>query len=741
MAQSILKSDSIAHSKAKAKAKLSVISGSYDPVVHSEVTYQIIHATPGRIRFRIPRLISDSAYTERLQGLIDAESKITRVRFRQAAGSMTVFYASHLETEREIICCVRHLLQRAINPSLPQKSLAQSQSSWAGLRIPAIATGLSLLPRLLGFSFPPIFVGSAIAAAAIPIALRTWESITCDRRLNVDFLDLSAVSIITAQGHFFTAASMITLIELGEAIRERTARSTQNHTLDLLSSLAQYVWVESNGEKQAIPIEDVKRGDIVIVYPGEQIPVDGRIVRGKALIDEQKLTGESMPEFRHVGEKVYATTLVREGQIYIETKHTGADTRAGRTVALIQSAPVHDTRVENYAAKIADRAVLPTLLLGGLVFAATRSPARAASVLTIDFATGIRVSVPTTVMAAMTAAARRGILIRSGRALEKLAEINAVVFDKTGTLTQGDVTIVEIKTANSAIPESRVLELAAAAEQRLTHPIATAILRRAEAEGLEVLPRGEWHYHVGLGIEVKIEDQTVLVGSERFLEKEGVNVQPLYDRHPELKTIGYPLIFVACDGEIQGALEYADPLRPESRDVIVALRDSLGAEIQMLTGDHWQRAKEVAKALNIREDHVHAEAFPEDKAKLIQQLHEDGKTVGFVGDGLNDSAALAYADLSVSFRDGSEIARETADVVLMTNDLRSLVEAIAIARQAQQIINQNATLVAVPNLFGLVLAGTVGINPMAATMINNGSSVIAGMNGLRPIFNGHKALD
>jgi Cu2+-exporting ATPase len=721
--------------------RISATFGTDKPAVQlGKVTYQIVHTVPGRVRFRIPKISKDLEYTQALHGLASLDEKILSVRTKRAAASVVISYIPGLLTEEEMFSHLVKLIQLASNPAvmigreglLSDRQEDKSEVSWSALKLPALATFLSLMAGPLGLSISPILVGGAIIMASLPVAKRACESVLAERRLNVDFLDFAAIAIVTAQSHYLTSCSMIVLIQLGETIRERTARSSQSQTLDLLSSLSKFVWVERNGEKQQIAIEQVQPEDTVIVYPGEQIPVDGHILKGKAIIDQQKLTGESMPVVRSQGQEVYASTIVREGQLYILAERLAEDTRAGRTLKLLKEVPVHDTRVENYAAKIADRMVLPTILLGGFVFALTRSAARAASVLTIDLATGIRVSVPTTVMAALYAAARKGILIRSGKALEQLALVDAFVFDKTGTLTQGNVAIVSIETAEPSISEMEVLQLAASVEQRITHPVAEAIVNCANYHELTLLPRGEWQYQVGLGIKAQIDNQEVLVGSERFLLREGVKLNKLSKNCPDLQQDNYPQIFVARNGKALGVIQYADPLREESQQIVKTLREDIGAEIHILTGDNQQRANLVAEQLNIPLSQTHAEAFPEDKAAIVQALHDSGKIVAFVGDGLNDSAALAYADVSVSFRDGSDAARETADIVLMTNDLRGLVEAIAIARHAQKIISQNTKIVAIPNLSGLALAATVGINPMTATLINNGSSVIAGANGLRP---------
>ncbi len=712
---------------------------------HPEVAYTVVHEIPGRIRFRVPRIAEDAEYAQRLTVLAKSDAKVTDVRVNPTAASMAVSYDASLISDKKMRSHLINLIQTAseanilidLKAAATQQEPEQESNLWSALSLPALSATLALLGGPFGLPIPPVIIGGTIAVAALPVAQRAIDSILYEHRLNIDFLDLAAITITTLQGQFISPSIMIVLVEVGEAIREQTARSSKAETLDLLDSLKQDVWVERNGEKQQISIHQVQRGDIVIVYPGDQIPVDGCIIRGKALIDEQKLTGESMPVMRRKGQAVYTSTLVREGQLYIRTEKVGADTRAGQIIKVMQDAPVHDTRIENYAANIADQAVVPTLILSGLVFAFTRNFARAASVLTLDFATGIRVSVPTTVLAALTYAARRGILIRSGRALEKLAQVDAVVFDKTGTLTQGEAVIVTVETEGESTSPIQVLELAAAAEQRLTHPVAEAVVRYAEEQGVKIPPREKFDYEIGLGVRAKIAGQAVLVGSEYFLRQEGIYLNGQPEKHSRQS---HSVIYVASNGELQGAIAYRDPLRPESREVIKALRAE-EMEIHLLTGDNKRTAHAVASELGIEEAHTHAEAFPEEKVVVVKDLHEQGKTVAFVGDGINDSPALAYADVSVSFANGSDVARETADVVLMENNLRGLPEAIAIARQAMQLIHQNTGIVAIPNLGALVLAVAVGIDPLAATLVNNGSTVVAGLNGLRPLIEDSEILD
>jgi Cu2+-exporting ATPase len=319
--------------------------------------------------------------------------------------------------------------------------------------------------------------------------------------------------------------------------------------------------------------------------------------------------------------------------------------------------------------------------------------------------------------------------------LELLAEIDTVVFDKTGTLTQGDIVVTEVETVKENWSKKRVLQLAASAEQRITHPVAEAIINYAKDYNITILPRQEWNYIVGSGMEAEIDGLNVLVGSEKFLKEKGIDLDNNYLNSLNQKSVQewLSLVYVACNGEFIGTIQYTDPLRPESAGLIYELQHDYGMKVHILTGDNQTRALQVAHKLNIPEYQVHAEAFPEDKARIVRNLNRSGRVVAFVGDGLNDSVALAYADVSISFADGSDIARETADVVLMNNDLNSILEAIKIAKETQNLIEQNTMLVVAPNLIGLGFASTIGLNPLLATVIHNGTAIAAGLNSLRPL--------
>ena len=675
-----------------------------------------VHHIPGRVRFRISRLQNDSDYAANLQEYLLAQPGIERVRINRFAASIAINYGYTSAPLAEIASYLKDLIQKLGNHKVGNVQPTETEN-WSSLTLPVFTTVISWLSNQLGLIWlRPIAIASLLTVT-LPIAKRASASLWRDRKINIDCLDLLAVGLSYGQGRLATPALVITLHELGDLIRDRTARSTENQTADLLDAIGHFAWVIREGKPVQIKSDLVEVGETVIVYPGEQIPVDGKVLKGVATVDQQQLTGESMPIVAEIGTVVYASTLVRSGQIYLRADRVGKQTRAAASLELLQNAPVHDTRMANYAAQLADKLILPSLVLAGVVLGITGEPNRAASILTLDFVTGIRVSMPTAFLGALNHNTRHGILVRSGRTIEQLAEIDTVVFDKTGTLTQGQLTVVGIQTVPGRMSATQVLTLAAAAEQRIAHPVAEAITNYAHSQNIELPRRGEWNYEVGLGLRAIIEDKAVLVGSDRFLIQEGISLECLENRAFPLRQLcdledksitssWLSLIYVACDGELQGIIQYADPLRLESKALIASLQAS-GREIHLLTGDNQHRAKMVAEELNIPLERVHAQAFPEQKAALIRDLKLAGKTVAFVGDGLNDSVALAYADVSVSFANGSDIAREIADVVLMNNDLSTLIEALNIAQETKKLIEQNTMLVVAPNLMALTAVSTV----------------------------------
>lgn len=722
----------------------------FRPVIHpftdsslDALAWRVQHHIPGRLRLRVPALGAQDSYALWLQASLEAIPGVICLRINRAARSIVIQHqpaAAELvwtrlgellgQPEQEPVGDNGH---QAISSSRETSGEPQTMTPndsghhWSSLQLPGLASALAFASQFPTLRWLRPMAAATLATTILPIAQRAFRSLWQERRLNIDCLDLLALSLSAWQGKLLTPALVVTLHQLGDTIRDQTARATEVRSSTLADAIGRFAWVQGGDELRQVPSDQVWVGAIVVVHPGEQIPVDGTVLAGEATVDQQGLTGEAMPIVAQLDSYVFASTLVRSGQLTLRADRVGDNTRAAAGLRLLQQAPVYDTRMANYTERVADRLIVPSLLLATLVLGITRDPARAASILTLDFVTGIRVSIPTAFLGALNHTTRHGVLVRSGRTLEQLAEVDTVVFDKTGTLTEGRIAIADISPTSST-PE-RLLQLAASAEQRLTHPVAEAIVHQAQQQELPLLPRGDWDYIVGFGVVAQVDGHTVLVGSERFLHQRQVN----WNGWSNPKASLLSQIYVACDGEFAGTLGYTDPLRPESPRLVNLLQRQFGLELHLLTGDNPQRAAQVAQELGIPPERVYSEAFPDQKATIVRDLHRAGRTVAFVGDGLNDSVALAYADVSVSFERGADIARETADVVLMNNDLLELLEAIAISRETRDLIEQNIALVVAPNLLALGLAATAGLNPLVATTIHNGSAIAAGLNSLRPL--------
>jgi P-type Cu2+ transporter len=675
----------------------------------------VLHELPARVRLKVPALRWETTLAERLEASLGGRDGIVEARANPACASLTLRYTG--TPSRELI---QEWIDEAYDSPLPEKPRDEAPS----LR-PLICGALTVTSALLGV--PPLWRGGLLAVSAWPIFQRAITAVREERRLTVDALDASAIGLLGARGDIMAAGLSSSLIAFGEYIRAHTAGRSRRDLTALLGERERFAWVQRGEAKIRLRASEIQPGDIVIVYSGQMISVDGEVVSGHGLVDQQMLTGESRLIESGPGANVYASTLLADGKLYINTEKSGASTRAHQLVRLLEDAPSQETQMTNYARQFADRLVLPTLALAGGV-AVVGTPAAAVSVLLFDFATGIRVSAPTTILASLSSAMRRGVLIKGGAGLERLAKVDTLIFDKTGTLTRGTPTVSDVKTFKNEISPEEVLVLAAAAERRLSHPVAQAITREAEKLELPITERSDSHYTLGLGVAATIDGASVLVGDARLLKRHGVEL----NSHRAKRNGSDPSssVLIARERELLGEVLYADQVREEAGLALDALRGLGIKEIHMVTGDDEEAALQVAAPLGI--ENVMANVFPEDKARFVQELREQDKVVAVVGDGINDSPALAFADVSVSLKGGSDIARETADVVLQ-DDLMGLPLAIETSREAMQIIRQNLAIVGVPNALGLGLAVLGAAGPIVSTAINNGSSVLAAANGLRPL--------
>jgi heavy metal translocating P-type ATPase len=458
------------------------------------------------------------------------------------------------------------------------------------------------------------------------------------------------------------------------------------------------------------------------------------VIKGRASVEQKTITGESLPVDRQVGSKVYAATVVREGKLYLRAERVGRETTAAQIVRMVSDAPIGETRIQNYAEKFADRLVAPSLAVATGLCAVSGDVNRFLSMVIIDYGTGIRVAAPTSVLASMIHAARHGIMIKGGSQIEKLNRVDTILFDKTGTLTEGRPHVQSIRSYDERhFPSEKILALAAAAEARLTHPVAEAVLAKARELKVKIPPRSDSRFHVGLGVEVHVNGHTVHLGSERFLRDQNIRLDSAIGDLRQINSYGHSALLLAVEGKIAGAISYADQIRPECSAVIKTLHNRGLRDLTMLTGDNSTVAAGVASRLGL--DRFVANVFPAEKAEIVAELQREGRVVAMVGDGINDSPALARADVGIAMKGGADIAREAADVVLMEENLWKLIAAFDVSSDAMKLIRQNFAIIAGLNTLAYALAIPPGlINPGITTLISNGSAILATLNAVRPVM-------
>jgi Cu2+-exporting ATPase len=716
------------------------------PASRSAAALQFVvrHFTPGRIRVYAPTLCVRRPLAEAALAWLRKAPGVTGTRINYDCHSLIVEYDKKNDAVvRGLIGRMRSItidelramvgLDAGLNEApQPDNRSAEAQivpPRRAPLVLPTISLGLAFSsnPLVFAVNFP------LMAWNAYPIALRAWRVLRREGRLNIDFLDVLAISASVAQGNPLAGTVVTWLIKLGDWIRDLTAAGQRRAVADLLEFQAKTAWVLRDGAVVATPAKSLAIGDAVLVYPGEMIPVDGEIIAGSAMIDQKAITGESLPVARAIGQTAFAATIVHDGQLTIRAIRVGGETTAGQIARLVDSAPLGDTRMQNHAEKLADRLVLPTLGLASGTAALTGDFNRFLSLVIVDYGTGIRVAAPTAVLSSMTEAARAGIIIKSGAHMERLCEADTIVFDKTGTLSHGEPVVHEVIGYLDRLTPSHLVGLAAAAETKLKHPVAEALRSKARQLRVNVPECDETSYRLGLGVEGQVNGYYLHVGSERFLRQSGISLDRSSGDRMRFSEQGWSCLHVAIDGEVAGLVAYADRIRAESRAVIARLAELGMKESIMLTGDNETVAHAVRRGLGLT-SHI-ADMLPADKVEAILDMKRKGKVVAMVGDGINDSPALAHADVGIAMRHGAEVTHESAHVVLMEDSLGKVVQAVEIARGAVGLIRQNYAIVAGLNTLALALALPSGlVTPVTTALISNGSAVLASLNGIRPLL-------
>ena len=539
---------------------------------------------------------------------------------------------------------------------------------------------------------------------------------------------LSGSPLFSAEDLYFeVAAFLITFILLGKFFEARARGKTSEAVKKLLGLQAKTAIVVRNGEEVSVPIEEVMVGDIVIVKPGQKIPVDGTVVEGASFVDESMVTGESVPVSKKAGDTVIGATINMSGAFRFKALKVGSETMLAQIIAMVEEAQASKAPIQKLADRISEifvPAVITLALVSGFYwFFLASQPALFAftvfiTVMVIACPCAIGLATPTAVMVGTGLGAERGILIKSAEALQKAEKIDIVVFDKTGTLTKGKPEVTDVVAA-AGVKENEIVAAAASAEKNSEHPLGEAIVNFAAAKKISFSKAGSFNSISGKGIEATVSGKKVIVGNRKLFVERKISIEALEKSLASLESQGKTVVLVAVNGKAAGLIAIADTVKENSREAVERLK-AMGRETVMITGDNERTARAIAKQVGI--DTVLAEVLPEEKAEEIKRLQGSGKKVAMVGDGINDAPALAQADLGVALGAGTDVAIETGDIVLVKNDLRDAVTAIELSAYTMAKIKQNFFWAFIYNIVGIPIAMGV-LYPFTGWLL---SPVIAG---------------
>ena len=684
--------------------------------------WQIKSDVRGRLRVKNPLLFRKKELCQAIERDLMAAAGIERFSTNPLTGSVLVHYDPGVLSRSQVI----EILDSALGSVERSDSLDRLD-----LHLPTCTASIPLAAAAQFLAPPLLPVAAALyAVTSIPTLREARRVYVEEQRIGVDALD--AVVMVGCLGtlSIFPGAVCCWCLSFGRYLVKKSRDSSQKLLMGALGKQPRYVWLCRGDIEVQVPAEKLEKGDTIVVHTGEVVPVDGCVIAGMGLVDQHALTGEATPAEKGTGDPVFASTLLVSGEIKVTVELSGSETASARIGQILTDTAGFKMASQHKGERLADKAVLPTLGIGALGFV-MMGPMGAVAVLNSDLGTGIRMAVPLAMLSSLALCASKGILVKDGRALEMMNQVDTVLFDKTGTLTREQPEVGRIITTE-AWSCSEILGFAAAAERKFHHPVALALLHKAEELKLTLPPTDETQYKVGYGITVNIAGRTVRIGSKRFLEAEGIAISPviaaaIHEAHGD----GHTVVLVGVDNEVGGAIELRAAVRPEVRDVIRGLRARGIKHIAIISGDHDAPTRKLAESLGM--DRYFAQVLPADKADYVARLQAEGGKVCFVGDGINDSIALKKADVSISLRGASSIATDTAQIVFLEGGLSKLCELRDIARDLDRNVNRSWSMIVAPNVTNVVGVFTMGFGVMTSVMTNNVSALFALGNGLLPL--------
>lgn len=711
---------------------------------------EVVHKIRGRVRIKSKAL----KYLGRLKS--EVEKQLEQVRYIESAkissvtGTVVIYFDDINVTDDNLIALIQNTLnvylveiyknekienskniviERKLQEESPEEIIKKMTA--AGILLVYNIFKKAPVAPVLGLRrlFNPNTL--AVLSLAAPVISNGLGSLVKNKRPNADTLSSSAIISSLLLGKEKTALTIMIMEEFAELLTVYTMKKTRGAIKDMLSVGENYVWkVMENGSIQKVAIEEISKGDKIVVQTGEKISVDGVITKGEAYIDQSSITGEYMPVTKKVGESVFAGTIIKNGNITIEAEKVGDERTVSRIIKLVEDANFNKAQIQNYADNFSAQLIPLNFLLAAIVYGTTKNIQKAMSMLVIDYSCGIRLSTAAAFSAAINTAAKNGILIKGSNYIEELSKADTIIFDKTGTITEGKPSVQTIKLLDKNIDENTMLAYAAAAEETSTHPLAVAILNEIKERGLEIPNHTENKVVVARGIETEVAESVIRVGSKKFMEENGISTENCHDEVKVILGRGEILIYVSKDNKLIGLIGVTDPPRENIKRTINRLRGQGIDEIVLLTGDLEQQAQTIASRMSI--DSYESELLPEDKARNILALQSRGSNVIMIGDGINDAPALSYANIGVALGSTrTDVAMEAADITITKDDPLLVPEVIGLSKKTVKTIKENFAMAIGVNSFALVLGATGILPAIYSSVIHNMSTILVVGNSLK----------
>ena len=687
--------------------------------------FKIVYDKPQRIRFRCGAYAFDKEYEGAIYNLVTASPYVNSAQVSSANGGILVNYTKG--SRSKIIDLVRAINVKTLKKNEPSAEfgIQKIDSDFHDNLFTLVAK------HYLSKMFLPAPIRTAItlyrSAKYIKKALKTlWNG-----KLTVDVLDGASVVACLCQRKFKTAATVMFMLRISGLLEEYTHARTKAVLTDSLAIKTDRVWLVTDDGDVLIPIEDLRVDDKIRVQTGKVIPVDGVVADGEATVNESSMTGEPLPVLKREGISVYAGTVI-EVSIVVTVRQLASNTKISKIIELIGNSEELKAGVQSRAEALADR-IVPFSFIGffaTLIF--TKNITRAVSLLMVDYSCAIKLSTPIAVISAVKEAADNDITIKGGKYLEAFANADTIVFDKTGTLTNAEP-VLEKVVAFGDYTEDEVLRISACLEEHFPHSVANAVVIGAEKRGISHSEEHtEVEYVVAHGIATTLHGKRAIIGSKHFVvEDENVTVTKEQQNIIDEKSGSCSVLYLAIGGELSGALCISDPPRKEAKQAIDMLKKQGIKNVVMLTGDSYRAAKATAAMLGITD--YKCQVLPEDKHRYVEEMKQNGQKVIMVGDGINDTPALAAANVSVAMNDASDIARETADITIKGSDLRALVRVRKLSKDLMKRINKNYRFIIAFNS-ALLLSGFMGvIQPSVSAFLHNASTMMICAKSMTPL--------